>query len=46
MPDMIVKFHRQEVLAIFNAGENVEIEITGFLDSSVFRGNSTIRVIE
>ena len=46
VPDLMVKFDRQDVIAILEPGDNVEIKITGELnDGTHFEGIDYIRVI-
>ncbi len=44
VPDLMVKFDRQEVQAILSLGENVTVTVSGLLDGRPFRGTDTIRV--
>ena len=44
--DLMVKFDRQEVIAIVDAGDQVEITVTGEVVGAPFEGSDTIRVIE
>ena len=45
--DLMVKFDGQEVIAIVDAGDQVEITVTGKLtDGALFKGIDTIRVID
>ena len=43
--DLMVKFDRQEFIALLEPGENVEISITGTLNGMEFEGTDTISVI-
>ncbi len=46
IPDLMVKFNRQDVIAILDPGDNVEIKITGeLLDGTKFEGIDYIKVI-
>ena len=45
IPDLMVKFPRDEVIAILEVGENVEIVVAGKVAGSDFRGADMIRVI-
>ncbi len=46
VPDLMVKFDRQEVIAIVETGERVKIKISGKVAGAVFEGANEIRVIE
>jgi|GEM_PF-4134350 len=43
--DLMVKFDRQDVIGIVDAGDNVEVTVTGDLDNVKFSGSDSIRVI-
>jgi len=44
--DLMVKFNRQEVISIVDAGEAIEITITGNVAGMLFRGSDWIKVIQ
>lgn len=46
IPDLMVKFNRQEVMAIVDIGEAVEIKIAGNISNKIFKGSDEIKVIE
>lgn len=43
--DSMVKFNRQEVISIVDAGDEIEINITGKIGGMKFTGVDVIRVI-
>ncbi len=45
IPDRMVKFDRQAVIAIVNVGEKVKVNIQGKIGDAVFAGSDEIRVI-
>ena len=45
VPDLMVKFNRKELIAIFSVGE-ATLRITGEVNDTSFEGSDTIRVIE
>ena len=45
IPDLMVKFPRDQVIAILNVGENVPITVTGTVAGKDFQGTDSIRVI-
>ena len=45
IPDLMVKFDRREVQAVVEAGESVDITVTGEVDGIPFMGTDIIRVI-
>lgn len=45
VPDRMVKFDRQTIIAIVDIGEQVKITINGGIAGSVFQGSDEIRVI-
>lgn len=46
MPDRMVKFDRQAVIAIVDVGEKVKITISGKIAGAIFEGSDEIRVTE
>jgi len=44
--DLMVKFDRQQVISIVDAGEAVELTVTGNIAGMQFKGNDWIKVIE
>jgi hypothetical protein len=46
VPDRMVKFDRQAVIAIIDVGEKVKITISGKIAGAIFEGSDEIRVIE
>ena len=46
VPDRMVKFDRQAVIAIVDVGEKVKITISGKIAGAIFEGSDEIRVIE
>jgi len=46
VPDRMVKFNRQAVIAIVDIGEKVKITISGRIAGAIFEGSEEIRVIE
>lgn len=46
IPDSIVKFDRQAVIAIVDAGDKVKITIRGRVAGAIFEGSDETRVIE
>ena len=46
VPDLMVKFDRNAVQGTVEAGESVEITITGQVNGTDFKGTDTIKVID
>lgn len=46
IPDLMVKFDRQEVIAIADANNMVKVEISGNIADKVFKGSDEVRIME
>lgn len=47
IPDLMVKFDREELIAVLGVGDEVEIKATGkLINGTLFKGSDTIKVID